>query len=87
MSADEVMQIYVHRINPSVEWPEKELKAFSRILLGPGESKTTQLAIPVKNLMYWNEKKHSWDNDLCRIEILVGASSKDIKLKKEVTLR
>lgn len=87
MSADEIMQVYVHRINPSVEWPEKELKAFTRIPLSPDESKTTRLAIPVKNLMFWNEKKHSWDNDLCRIEILVGASSGDIKLKKEVTLR
>jgi len=87
MSADEVMQVYVHRINPSVEWPEKELKAFARVTLNPQESKTTQLTIPVKNLMYWNEKKQSWDNDLCRIEIMIGASSGDIKLKKEITLR
>jgi beta-glucosidase len=87
MSADEVMQVYVHRIKPSVEWPQKELKAFSRIPLNPAESKTIKLAIPVKNLMYWNEKKHSWDNDLCKLELLVGTSSGDIKLKKEITLR
>jgi beta-glucosidase len=87
MTADEVLQVYVHRINPSVEWPQKELKAFSRITLNPAESKTIKLAIPVKNLMYWNEKTHSWDNDLCKIELLVGASSGDIRLKKEITLR
>ena len=87
MSADEVVQVYVHRINPKVDWPQKELKAFSRIMLNPSEIKTIKLLIPVKDLMYWNEKIHTWDNDLCRLEVLVGASSQDIKLKKEVSLR
>ena len=87
MAAEEVVQVYVHRINPTVEWPEKELKAFSRIPLIPAESKTIKLLIPVKDLMYWNEKTHSWDNDLCKLEILVGSSSRDIKLKKEVIIK
>jgi beta-glucosidase len=86
MTADEVVQVYVHRINPTVEWPEKELKAFSRIPLNPAESKTVSLEIPVKNLMYWNERKHSWDDDICRLELLVGTSSEDIRLKKGITL-
>ncbi len=87
MAADEVVQVYVHRINPSVEWPEKELKAFSRVPLNPGESKTVTLEIPVKNLQYWNEKKHAWDDDLCNIELQVGASAGDVILKKEVGLK
>jgi beta-glucosidase len=87
MAADEVVQVYIHRINPSVEWPEKELKAFSRVPLNPGESKTVKLEIPVKNLQYWNEKKHTWDDDLCNIELQVGASAGDVKLKKEVGLK
>lgn len=87
VAADEVVQVYVHRINPSVEWPEKELKAFSRVPLNPGESKTVKLEIPVKNLQYWNEKKHAWDDDLCKLELQLGASAGDIKLKKEVGLK
>lgn len=87
MAAEEVVQVYVHRINQAVEWPEKELKAFSRIPLLPAESKTVKMSIPVKDLQYWNEKTHSWDNDLCKLEIQVGASSRDIKLKKEVILK
>ncbi len=87
MAAEEVVQVYVHRINPAVEWPEKELKAFSRIPLMPAESKTVKLSVPVKDLQYWNEKTQSWDNDLCNLEILVGASSQDIKLKKAVILK
>jgi beta-glucosidase len=87
MIADEVVQIYVHRLDPKVDWPQKELKAFSRNTLNPAESKTIQLLIPVRDLMYWNEKMHSWDNDFCQLEIMAGASSQDIKLKKEVVLK
>ena len=87
MAADEVVQVYIHRINPSVEWPKKELKAFARVSFNPGENKTVKLEIPVKNLMYWNEAKHAWDDDLCNIELLVGASAGEIKLKKEITLK
>jgi beta-glucosidase len=87
MTADEVVQAYVHRINPSVEWPNKELKAFSRVTLTPGEEKTITLEIPVKNLRYWNESLHGWADDLCNIEIEVGASAGDILLKKAVALK
>lgn len=87
MEADEVVQAYVHRVNPSVEWPSKELKAFQRIHLQPGESKQVQLTIPVEKLQYWNESLQQWDNDLCNIELLVGASVADIQLKKLVALK
>jgi beta-glucosidase len=87
VASDEVPQAYVHRINPSVDWPEKELKAFMRVSLNPGESKIITLKIPVENLRYWNETLHNWDNDLCNIELQVGSSSRDIKLKKEIGLK
>jgi beta-glucosidase len=87
MSGDEVVQAYVHRINPAVEWPHKELKAFSRITLNPGESETVTLKIPVTSLMYWNETAHAWAHDLCNIELMVGASAGDIRLMKEVSLK
>ncbi len=87
MTAEEVVQVYVHRINPSVEWPLKELKAFSRVSLDPGKSQMVTLEIPVEDLQYWNEENHAWDNDLCDIELLVGASSGDIRLKKQITLK
>jgi len=87
MVADEVVQAYVHRINPSVEWPEKELKAFERVTLAPRESKTVNLSVPVKNLMYWNELKQKWADDPCKMELLVGASATDIRLRKKIRLR
>lgn len=87
VASDEVPQVYVHRVNPSVEWPEKELKTFDRVALNPGETKTVTLKIPVKSLQYWNEKKQAWDDDLCTIQLFAGASAGDIKLKKEITLK
>ncbi|MBN1559832.1 glycoside hydrolase family 3 C-terminal domain-containing protein [candidate division KSB1 bacterium] len=86
VAADEVVQVYVHRINPSVEWPSKELKAFSRVSLDAGESNWVTLDIPIKNLQYWNEAAHAWADDLCDIELLVGASAGDIRLQKEIIL-
>ena len=86
-TADEVAQVYVHRVNPSVEWPSKELKAFSRVTLSAGEQKTISLEIPVSELRYWNEETQSWEDDLCDIEILVGTSVNDIKIKKTVSLK
>jgi beta-glucosidase len=86
-AGDEVVQAYVHRVNPSVEWPQKELKAFSRVSLNAGETKTVSLEIPVKSLSYWNSEKQAWDSDHCNIELLVGASAGDIKLKDEISLR
>jgi len=87
MAADEVTRVYVHRIDPSAEWPQKELKAFKRVSLDQGESKTVTLSIPVKSLMYWNGIKQAWDHDICTMELLAGASSGDIRLTRKIRLR
>jgi beta-glucosidase len=87
LPADEVVQAYVHRIDPSAEWPEKELKAFERVSLAPGEARTVKLSVPAVSLMYWNETEDAWANDPCRMELLVGASATDIKLKRKIRLR
>ena len=87
VAAEEVVQAYVHRVNPSVEWPEKELKAFTRVELNPSEKKTVSLEIPVAKLRYWNQQKQAWADDLCNIELQAGASSGDIRLKKQISLK
>ena len=85
--AEEVAQVYVHRINPSVDWPYKELKAFSRVPLQPGTTESVSLEIPVHELQYWNESGQDWEDDLCDIELLVGASAGDIKLSRKISLK
>ena len=84
--ASEVVQVYVHRLNSNVFWPYKELKAFERASPKAGETRRLTLEIPVKSLRYWNEDKHDWILEDGAIEILVGASSGDIRLKSQVNI-
>ena len=86
MPADEVVQLYVSRPESTVEWPVKELKAFQRVALQPGETKTVELNIPAKDLRYWNEAIKGWDLEHGKLQILVGSSSDDIRQEAEVTI-
>lgn len=86
IDADEVAQLYVHRVDAKVEWPFKELKAFERVSLKAGETKTVTLSIPVDQLMYWDEKAYSWKLENGEIELMIGTSSSDIRLTKKVTI-
>ena len=86
MDADEVVQLYVHRLDATVEWPYKELKAFQRVSLQAGETKTVTLEVPVDDLRYWNVDKNAWDLEHGKLEILVGAASDDIRQKAGVAI-
>ena len=86
MEADEVAQLYVHRVDSKVDWPAKELKAFQRVTLGAGETKTVTLEIPVEDLRYWNVDKNAWDLEHGKLELLLGAASDDIRQKAEVSI-
>ena len=86
MTADEVVQLYVARPDATVEWPVKELKAFDRVTLPAGETKTVTLEIPVKDLRYWNVDKNAWDLEHGRLVFLLGAASDDIRQQAEVTI-
>jgi beta-glucosidase len=84
MAADEVAQAYVRRIGSKVEWPVKELKAFGRVSLAAGETRTVTLEIPVSNLRYWDVDSNGWKLEDGDIEILVGSASDDIRLTAKV---
>ena len=86
MEADEVAQLYVRRIGSAVEWPMKELKAFDRITLAPGQTRTVTLEIPMDDLRYWNVDKNAWDLEHGKLELLLGSASDDIRQKAEVTI-
>ena len=86
MEADEVVQLYVHRVGAKVEWPAKELKAFQRVSLKAGETKTVTLEIPVEDLRYWNVEKNAWDLEHGQLELLLGSASDDIRQKAGVNI-
>ncbi len=86
MEADEVVQLYVHRPDATVEWPAKELKAFQRVTLKAGETKTVKLEIPLKDLRYWNVEKNAWDLEHGTLQLLLGSASDDIRQNADVTI-
>ena len=86
MTADEVVQLYVSRLDSKVEWPAKELKAFERVSLGAGETKNVTLEIPADNLRYWNVDTNAWTLEHGRLELLLGSASDDIRQKAETKI-
>ncbi|MCQ2141077.1 MAG: glycoside hydrolase family 3 C-terminal domain-containing protein [Bacteroidales bacterium] len=86
MDAEEVAQLYVHRVDATVEWPVKELKAFDRISLKAGETKKVTLTLPVSELRYWDESINDWNLEHGTIDILVGSASDDIRMTTNIAI-
>jgi len=79
---DEVVQLYVKHLNSQVSRPIQELKGFKRINLKAGERKTVSIPLDAKRLAYWDISKNDWQVERDSIEVRVGASSADIKMKQ-----
>ena len=87
MAGDEVMQLYVRNTGISVVQPERQLKAFKRITLEPGETRTVNFLFKDIDLSIVNDKMQ-WATEGYQ-EFLIGSSSTDIRLvgkKKETVL-
>ena len=80
-AGDEVVQVYVKHIGSKVPRPAQELKAFQRITLQPGETKTVEMPVAADALRYWNEGTGGWVLEKDQVEIRVGPSSADSALK------
>ncbi|HLP22334.1 MAG TPA: fibronectin type III-like domain-contianing protein, partial [Chitinophagales bacterium] len=76
-SGAEVVQVYVSPPKGKVDVPEKLLRAFQKVYLQPGEEKTVELTVPVKDLAYYDEATKSWIVEKGKYEVLVGNSSRD----------
>ena len=71
----------------TVDRPVKELKAFKKVSLNPGEEKTVELTIDKKALSFFDLKTKEWVAENGEFEILIGSSSQDIKLKEKFALK
>jgi beta-glucosidase len=78
-AGDEVAQLYVREVNPVVKRPVKELRGFQRVSLAPGEEHTLTFTLPASKLAYWDETTHAFVVNSGAFDILVGASSDDIR--------
>jgi len=82
----EVVQVYVKDEQASVKRPDKELKGFQKVFLKPGESKTVTLTLDSGAFQFYNEAQKQWVLEPGKFDVLVGSSSRDIRLTGSVTL-
>ncbi len=77
----EVVQLYLRDVEASLPRPEKELKGFRRVLLQPGETQTVAFTLDQPAMSFFDPKKDDWVAEPGAFEVLVGASSRDIRLE------
>jgi len=86
-AGDEVVQMYVAHIGSKVERAQEELKGFQRISLAPGQKTTVKFILKAADLAYWNTDRAGWDIEANQVDVRIGSSSADIKLKTAVRVR
>ena len=82
----EVVQLYVKHMGSRVDRPIKELKGFQRLALKAGETKTVQLTLKAKDLAYWDAAKEQWVVEDEKVNLMVGASSAEVKLQQTISV-
>jgi beta-glucosidase len=84
VAGSEVAQVYVAQPNALIPRPEKELKGFQKVFLQPNEQKAIAITLTRDSFSYFNDASNQWVMDGGNYNIIVGASSKDIRLNGNV---
>jgi beta-glucosidase len=80
----EVVQVYVRDVEASVFRPEKELKAFQKVYLRAGESKSISITLGQEAFAFYDVNIHDWKVEPGEFEVLVGTSSREIAFRRIV---
>lgn len=79
-AGSEIAQLYVGCKSEAIFRPKKELKGFKKVYLQPGETKEVTISFDDKTFRYFNVKTNQWEIEDAEYEIMIGASSVDIRL-------
>ena len=82
----ETVQLYIHDVKSSVERPYKELKAFQKVFLQPGETQQVSLTIDRSALSFYDEAGNDWKAEPGDFEALVGTASDNLPARCKFTL-
>ncbi|HTD40003.1 MAG TPA: fibronectin type III-like domain-contianing protein [Mucilaginibacter sp.] len=80
------MQLYISKVGSAVERPEKELKAFKKVLVAPGATAVVSMNIPVTDLAYYDVKAGKWVVEPGKYKLMAGTSSRGIRETAEITV-
>jgi beta-glucosidase len=86
VTGKEVVQVYVGDLDSSLDRPVRELKAFTKIELTPGQSAPVSFELHARDLSYYSPDHGRWVLEAGDFEIAVGASSRDLRLRTTVTV-
>ncbi|GAB2818588.1 glycoside hydrolase family 3 C-terminal domain-containing protein [Ferruginibacter profundus] len=84
---EEVVQLYVSRVNKNKGEPNTTLKNFKRISIKKGAAANVSLSVAKKDLEYWDEKQHAYVVYPGEYEIRIGSSAEDIKIKTSTIIQ
>jgi len=76
----EIVQVYVRDTQSRLVRPEKELQAFAKVMLEPGETKTVEFTLDQEALSYYDPASKRWVAESGEFQVLVGSSSRNIHL-------
>jgi beta-glucosidase len=80
VAGEEIVQLYVGFEGSKVERPVKLLRAFDKVALEPGETKTVRLGVDAKELAWFNPEADAWEIEPMTYGVLVGPSSREADL-------
>ncbi|HQC54315.1 MAG TPA: glycoside hydrolase family 3 C-terminal domain-containing protein [Clostridia bacterium] len=80
----EICQLYVKDKESTIYVADKELKGFEKVELEPGETKTVEHTLSRRSFAFYNVNNKDFEVESGEFDILVGSSSRDIKLQKTV---
>lgn len=84
--AAEVAQVYVSDLKSTLPRPLKELKGFAKVFLKPGERKTVNVTLDRNAFAFYDPERRGWVAERGDFRVMVGASSRDVKLEGGFTL-
>jgi beta-glucosidase len=87
MAGDEVVQLYAQFPNSKVARPLKQLKGFARVHIPQGNKTTVTIPLKAEDLAYWDENRHGFVTEPGVVRLLIGASSSDIRLEKNLQVK
>ena len=82
----EVAQLYVSDVESTIYRPVKELKGFKKVFLKAGEEKEVSIDLEKRAFAFYNVDAHDWQVESGEFKILVGASSRDIRLEASLNV-